>query len=297
MPMAKAMNPEPEYTRHERFSSYAEALLERFTEGCLAELQDLPQWVVWRAELEDGKHKKVPYNPNYYQIHARVSVKIPKSWGTLDQALTALESGHYTGLGFMITPPLVMIDLVHSYDRSTHTITDPKAAEIVQSLHSNTEASPGNGLHVLAYGSRPGKNIHTAIEMYGQDRFITITTDHIPRTPTTIEQRQEAIDALYNRFAPPVMETSNQNTSGGLGSAQPLRNSLRKRYTMQSCNGSSQVTSQAIRASQTLILCSCSSCSTGQGTMWNSPAGCLWSQGYTVQRRRNARPERPLTLT
>ena len=31
--MAKAMNPEPEYTRHERFIQYAEALQERFAEG------------------------------------------------------------------------------------------------------------------------------------------------------------------------------------------------------------------------------------------------------------------------
>jgi hypothetical protein len=104
--MAKAMNPEPEYTRHERFSSYAEALRERFAEGCLAELQDLNQWVVWRAELEDSKPKKVPYNPQYYHMapmQPRASVKIPKSCGTLTEALTALQSGYYSGLGFMLT--------------------------------------------------------------------------------------------------------------------------------------------------------------------------------------------------
>src|SRR5947207_14271668 len=117
--MAKAMNPEPEPTRHERFIQYAEALQERFAEGMLAELQDLTQWVVWRAELEDGKPKKVPYNPKYYHItpmQPRASVKIPKSWGTLTDALTALQSGQYSGLAFMLTPPLVMIDLDHSVD-------------------------------------------------------------------------------------------------------------------------------------------------------------------------------------
>jgi len=77
--MAKAMNPEPEYTRHERFLHYAEALQERFAEGVLAELQDIDQWVVWRAELEDGRPKKVPYNPNYDDLQARASVKIPTS--------------------------------------------------------------------------------------------------------------------------------------------------------------------------------------------------------------------------
>jgi putative DNA primase/helicase len=156
----------PEQSRHERFIEYAETLRERFAEGMLAELQDLNQWVVWRGEIEDGKKKKVPYNPQYSHVQARASVKIPKSWGTLDQALTALQSGHYSGVGFTLTPPLVMIDLDHSVDKTTHSITDPNAQDIVQSLNSYTELSPsGTGLHILTYGQLPGKGIHTAIEM------------------------------------------------------------------------------------------------------------------------------------
>ncbi len=210
-----------EQNRHERFIEYAELLRERFASGVLAELQPLPQWVVWRAEVEGEKVKKVPYNSNVHLT--RASVKIPPSWGTLDQALTTLETGNYSGLGFMITPPLVMVDLDNSYDRTTHTITDPQAQEIVQSLHSYTEASPGKGLHVLAYSTLPGKGIHTAIEMYGQDRFTTITTNHLPGTPPTIEHRQEAVAALYKRFAPPQVEqTPIQNTRGVGGNAAPL---------------------------------------------------------------------------
>src|SRR6266487_1344108 len=211
----------PEQSRHERFIEYTALLRERFDAGVLAELQDLLQWVVWRGEIEDGKSKKVPYNPNYHLV--RASVKIPTSWGTLAQALTTLQSGHYSGLGFMLTPPLVMIDLDHSVDRATQTITDPQAAEIVQSLNSYTELSPsGSGLHILSYGQLPGKGIHTAIEMYGQDRFTTITTNHLPGTPPTIEQRQEALDALYHRFAPAITETTNQNTRGGVWSGSTL---------------------------------------------------------------------------
>src|SRR5438067_1758366 len=106
----------PEQTRREQFTAYAAMLRERFQSGVLSELQSLPQWVVWRAELdEQGKKKKVPYNPNHHVAHA--SVKIPKSWGTLAQSLKALETGNYSGLGFLITPPLVFIDLDHSYNR------------------------------------------------------------------------------------------------------------------------------------------------------------------------------------
>jgi putative DNA primase/helicase len=113
---------------------------------------------------------------------------------------------------------LVMIDLDHSIDKATQTITDPQAQEIVETLTSYTERSPsGTGLHILAFGQLPGKGIHTAIEVYGQDRFTTITTNHLAGTPATIEQRQEAIDALYQRFAPAVIETTNQNTRLGVG--------------------------------------------------------------------------------
>jgi putative DNA primase/helicase len=221
--MAHAMN--HEQTRLERFIAYTAMLKERFESGMLAGLQDLNQWVVWRAELEDGKPKKVPYNPHYSHlshIQPRASVKIPKSLGTLDAALHALETGNYSGLGFMLTSPLVMVDLDHSYDRQRRTITDPQAEEIIHTLDSYTEASPGSGLHVLAYGSLPGKNIHTAIEIYSQDRFTTITTDHITGTPTSIEHRQDAINALYSQFAPPVTETIIQNIVGGVGSGSAL---------------------------------------------------------------------------
>jgi putative DNA primase/helicase len=205
----------------ERFTAYAYVLKERFRSGLLAELQPLKQWVVWRAELEDGKRKKVPYNPHYHLI--RASVKIPKSWGTLDQALKALESGNYSGLGFMITPPLVMIDLDNSFDKRTGTITSPKAQEIMKAVPTYYEASPYKGIKGLAYVDKPIKSLHTEeIEIYGYDRFTTITTDHIAGTPTTIEYRTEEVEALYMQFAPPVAQENIQNTRLGVGSGNAL---------------------------------------------------------------------------
>jgi hypothetical protein len=50
----------PEQSRQERSIEYASLLRERFASGMLSELQSLPQWVVWKAELEEGKRKKVP---------------------------------------------------------------------------------------------------------------------------------------------------------------------------------------------------------------------------------------------
>jgi putative DNA primase/helicase len=206
----------PEQTRQEHFTAYAAILRERFQSGALSELQPLNQWVVWRGELEDGKRKKVPYNPQYHLVKARVT--IPKSGGTLNQALNQLETGDYSGIGFIITPPLVMVDLDRSFDRANGTITNPQAQEVVQELKSYTELSPsGTGLHILAYGVLPGKGIHTTVEMYGQDHFTTITADQIPGTTATIQHRQVALTSLYHLFAPTVAETPFQNTRGGVG--------------------------------------------------------------------------------
>jgi putative DNA primase/helicase len=288
--MAFAMHPEPERTRQERFIRYAHMLKERFESGLLSELQPLPQWVVWIGELEEGKRKKVPYNPNYQR--ARASVKLPKSWGTLEASLHALETGNYSGLGFMLTPPHVLVDLDHSFDRTTGSITDPQAPEIIHALDSYTEASPGSGLHVLAYGSLPGKNIHTELEIYGQDRFTTITTDHIPGTPTSIEHRQEALDALYHRFAPPVTETDNQNTRVGVGSRSTLtelppeaaHDAVLQRLLAGDITGyKSQSNADFVLVLKLL---------TGQVIMWNSPAGYLWSPVCTGRTRPSARPDR-----
>ena len=139
----------PERTRRERFVAYAHLLKERFNAGVLSQLQGLPQWVVWRAEVEEGKNKKVPYNPQRHLI--RASVKIPTSWGSLHEALRALQTGNYSGIGFMITPPLVMLDLDNSFDRATQTITSPQAEQIVRDVNSFFEASPYKGLKGLVY--------------------------------------------------------------------------------------------------------------------------------------------------
>jgi primase-polymerase (primpol)-like protein len=206
----------PEHNRQERSATYAASLKERFSSGILTELQGLPQWVVWRAEADrEGKQKKAPYNPNVRDAYA--SVKAPQTWGSLDQALTALATGMYSGIGFVITPPLVFIDLDHCISQETGEITTPQAAEIIERINSYTEISPsGTGLHVLTYGQLPGKGIHTEIELYGSDRFATITTKHLATTPTTIEHRQEALNLLYQQFALPTTSLSlGQNTGGG----------------------------------------------------------------------------------
>jgi putative DNA primase/helicase len=199
---------------------------ERFANGYLAAWQNLRQWVVWKTEREDEAVHKVPYNPGRPAF--RASVKREESWGTLAQSLAAYSSGNFSGIGFMVTPPFVLIDLDHSYSRPERRITNPHAEEIIKTLNSVTEASPNTGIHIYTEGGLPGRNLHTpAIELY-TNWFTTVTTDHLAGTPPDIQPRQEQLRELYQRFAPAPLHPD-QNTSGGgrgLPSVGPRLSSL-----------------------------------------------------------------------
>src|SRR5258708_18834524 len=149
----------PEVTRREYFTAYAATLRERFTNGMLAELQPFNQWVVWKRSFEQDAWRKPPYNPNY--ANARASSKIPKSWGSLDAALTALASGNFQGLGFVVTPndPYCYIDLDRCVNLAERSIA-PGAREIIQTLNSYTQlSSSGTGIHILVRATLPSTGI------------------------------------------------------------------------------------------------------------------------------------------
>jgi primase-polymerase (primpol)-like protein len=193
--------PSPEQARE-----YAHRLRERFAQGLLKELRPYRNWIVWQRRGE----QKVPCNPD---ASYQASSTKPATWGTLASALSALESGKFSGLGFMLDPqhlPLTFIDLDHvlkkegSPARSITDISDPRLLGIVHDLGSYTEISPsGEGLHVLAYGKLPGSGLKTAgLEMYDRGRYFTVTGEHLAGTPFTIERRQERISRLYEDNKP-----------------------------------------------------------------------------------------------
>nr|WP_241430884.1 hypothetical protein [Natronolimnohabitans innermongolicus] len=102
---------------------------------------------------------------------------------------------------FTRTDPLVGIDLDKCRDPETGR-PDPEAKEIIQQLESYTEVSPsGTGYHVLVHGELPdGRNRRGGIEMYDQSRFFTVTADHVDGTPTSINERQDALEEVHEEF-------------------------------------------------------------------------------------------------
>ena len=143
-------------------------------------LTERPQWVCWRLEERKGEPTKVPYTPGR-EPERRASPTDLMTWRTFEEAVEAYESGGpgYDGIGFVFcsADPFVGIDLDDCRDPETGEIAS-WARDIIDSVaDSHVEASPsryGRAHHRrrLDEGMREDDE---ALEIYGQDRFFTMT--------------------------------------------------------------------------------------------------------------------------
>jgi putative DNA primase/helicase len=144
------------------------------TENIPEELKARPQWVVWRAVGD--KPNKIPYSA---RTGRRASSTDLMTWSTFEEAVRALETGRYSGVGFAFcsADPFVGVDLDSCRNLETGEI-DGWAQKIIDSFEDVVllEASPsGRGVHVITRGvCKDGVNTKS-VEVYGQDRFFTVT--------------------------------------------------------------------------------------------------------------------------
>jgi len=160
-------------------------------------LRRLPQWVLWKYELRDGRITKVPHTV----FHSRASVNDPDTWTDFETAWHTYTLGGYSGLGFVLTEEagIVCVDLDHARDGDEW---EPEALNIVRELNTYTEISPsGEGLHIWAFGLLPaGRRRREEIEMYSDGRFITVTGNHLPDTPADLQERTAELANLHRRI-------------------------------------------------------------------------------------------------
>ena len=187
------------------YSRYAEALAERFSHGVLEDLQAYNHFVVWKKTPEN---KKIPFDPTSKSL-ARTDD--PNTWGNLEQALTALKTGNYHGIGFVFSEddPFTGIDIDHCVSKNQGTdssvpyIYTDEASKLMTDLWSYTELSPSKtGLHILVQGTIPEGRRKHSVEVYTTARYFTITTNQVKGTPETIEARQPQLDQLYASLSP-----------------------------------------------------------------------------------------------
>jgi putative DNA primase/helicase len=151
-------------------------------ENILEQLTERPQWVCWKLEKHQDRLTKVPYTPG---TGRRVSTTDLLTWATFPEALAAYETGEpaYHGIGFCFcsADPFVGIDLDDCRNPQTGEV-EPWAQKIIETFAAEgyVEASPsGAGVHIIVKGVQREGVRRGPIEVYGQDRFFTITGEKI----------------------------------------------------------------------------------------------------------------------
>jgi putative DNA primase/helicase len=161
-------------------------------------LTSLPQWVVWKeSPRANGKAGKIPFDP---RTGGPASVINQHTWSSLSRAIeTSRSLKNVAGIGFVFTDkdPFVGIDLDDCLDDSGKLL--PWAADLVESINSYTEISPsGRGVHIITEGVLPDNRRSKGIEMYGSERFFTVTGKHLAGTPEEITPTN--LTAVYESF-------------------------------------------------------------------------------------------------
>jgi primase-polymerase (primpol)-like protein len=145
-------------------------------ENIPAILRERPQWVCWRYVARDGKPTKVPYSPSSFDKASSTDLM---TWASFDDALAALTMSDFDGIGFVFcsADPFVGIDLDGCRNAQTGEVEE-WARKILQSFENavHVEVSPsGKGVHLITRGVRKNGVNTKHVEIYGQDRFFTIT--------------------------------------------------------------------------------------------------------------------------
>lgn len=159
-------------------------------------LRKINNWVCWKYEQRDGKLTKVPKHP---ATGKNAKSDDPDTWTGYEIAVE--NKIYFDGIGFMLQPEkidLVGIDIDHCLNGSL----SPFATEIVTAVNSYTEVTPsGEGLRIFALGALPPKKRKKAdFEVYTSRRFLSVTGNHYPGTPLTIERREAEITTLHQKI-------------------------------------------------------------------------------------------------
>ena len=180
----------------------------------MIQIESIPAWL-----RENGRfllrRGKIPYT----RYGRRANPTDAKDGCTAAEALAAWEKApdRYDGIGVMIIPPLVGIDLDHVISGDGEMA--PLAEEILGMADTYAEISPsGTGLHLL--GLAPGvaadpakylqKNSDAGVEVYFSNRYFTFTGDSLAdgEVRDISESVQEVLDTYMKRREMPTVGAS-----------------------------------------------------------------------------------------
>ncbi|PGK02561.1 DNA primase [Bacillus anthracis] len=166
-----------------------------------AELKALPQWILWKFEMRNGKETKVPCQFNGEMARANDR----RTWSTFATAVKFYLEGDYDGIGFVFSreDKYIGIDIDKCVvDRKTNAF----ATEIIDTLDSYTEFSPSEkGIHIIIKGSLPQsvlgtgrKNTKHGLEIYSYGRFFTFTGNR--ENSNDIYDRTDELEEVFEQY-------------------------------------------------------------------------------------------------
>lgn len=182
-------------------------------------LKSKHQWLCWRHEWKPdrGEWTKVPVNPTGSY---RVDPTDSDNWVSFEAAREGHESpdSDTQGLAFAFSPDgtITGVDLDDCREPGSGR-PEEWAKAIVETLDSFTEVSPsGEGYHVYVHGFVPdGGNRSGPVEMYDQTRFFTVTGQHVPGTPETVNQRMDKLRQVHAEHIAEDSESGDDTGSSG----------------------------------------------------------------------------------
>ena len=164
------------------------------------QLKDRPQWLCWKFIQKDPAKK-----PSKVPFYATTGKPRSGGQGTDDDRAnlvdfeTAMETASlrdFDGVGFAFLPGdgLIGIDLDACFN-TDDTAREIRARKIIESCASFTEYSPsGNGAHIIVAGhTETFKSNELGIEVFCGSQFFTVTGQHVPGTPSTVNPIAEEV--------------------------------------------------------------------------------------------------------
>ena len=151
-------------------------------ESILAELKEVPNWVLAKAVWRDGQPAKVPFQPS----GEVASSTDPKTWSTFEGVQRAFDSSLYIGVGFVLDGrPHFDGKYLHGFDWDRCIAdgrVDPEVKARVKELGiSRVEVSVsatglrGFFLHHEPLPSRRSKVDGRSVELYSNARYMITT--------------------------------------------------------------------------------------------------------------------------
>ena len=178
--------------------------------GIPAELRNLPQWILWKAEKKGGRYTKIPYQVDGNEARSNDR----RTWSTFATAVKFYEETNTDGIGFVFSRQdnYIGIDID---DCVTYTADDTEkenpiindfAAEVIETLDSYTEYSvSGTGIHIIIKGSLPQSVVGTGrkstkygLEIYQYGRFFTMTGYR--ENSNDIYERTEELAEVFEKY-------------------------------------------------------------------------------------------------